>query len=781
MILTHSYGVAFFSQVRPKRQGEFMCRLRRYVLRAFLSVIAVGLAGQPAIAEISAPAPQSRQAPGALTEQTWVRVGGPLGGLGYDIRMRPDNPDIMFVTDALAGVHKSTDGGKTWFPSNDGIDGRQGLSGDAIPAFCLTIDPNNPDTVWAGLQNLGLVYRSTDGGKTWKRRLNGIVDGNGLSLRGIAVEPGNSNVVYTAGEISGWKWAGQNTWGRQFERVKGVVYKSTDGGANWRAVWRGDNLARYVLIDPKNVNTLYVSTGIFDREAANSDAAKQEPGGVGILKSTDGGKTWTQVNTGLRNLYTGSLFMNPANPQILLTGAGNNTYGEGGGIYLTTDGGEHWKYVGGEHITSVEFATSDPNIAYAGGDNEFYYSQDGGQNWQLFMHRRGWGWGPDGVRAGFPIDFQVDPRNPARVFVNNYGGGNFLSEDNGRTWVSSSTGYTGAELTDVSVHPSNPSIVYVNGRSGPFVSTNGGLTWRGLNLSAPPIAEGGRITLDPSNPDHVLLSSAHWGWTYEIAGANGPMLLRTNLYDELDRLPYPDVNQKFQGMQAIAFAPSKPNRVYGGFGVWRCATGAEKPMCDTPTLVSILISDDGGRTWNRRTGTALDGKTVTKIIVHPTNADMAWAATGGAGVFRTVDGGSTWTALSNGLRSKLVTALAIDPTNPDVLYAATATSGVFKTKDGGATWRATGGGMDPNEPIWAVVVDPVYPEVVYAGSPASGVFVSENGGTSWRRITKGLRTRAVKALAIASDGQTLYAATAGEGLFRLSTLTQGQFSRLSQP
>ena len=72
----------------------------------------------------------------------WVRTGGPLGGLGYDVRMRPDNPDILYVTDAWSGVNVSVDGGRTWRPSNNGIITRAGDSGDAVPVFCLTIDPH---------------------------------------------------------------------------------------------------------------------------------------------------------------------------------------------------------------------------------------------------------------------------------------------------------------------------------------------------------------------------------------------------------------------------------------------------------------------------------------------------------------------------------------------------------------------------------------------------------------------------------------------------------------
>ena len=88
----------------------------------------------------------------------WIRTGGPLGGLGYDVRMHPDNPDLMYVTDAYAGVFISEDGGLTWQPSNEGITDRSGESQDAIPVFCLTIDPHNPDIIWSGTQYSGGIF-----------------------------------------------------------------------------------------------------------------------------------------------------------------------------------------------------------------------------------------------------------------------------------------------------------------------------------------------------------------------------------------------------------------------------------------------------------------------------------------------------------------------------------------------------------------------------------------------------------------------------------------------
>ena len=136
-----------------------------------------------------------------------MRTGGPLGGLGYDVRMHPDNPEIMYVTDAFAGVFKSTDGGMTWFPSNEGITTRTGTSGDSIPIFCLTINPHNPDEIWVGTQNVRGIFKSENGGATWQEKTRGIVEHEGITFRGITIDPNNPDTMFAAAEISSFAWA----------------------------------------------------------------------------------------------------------------------------------------------------------------------------------------------------------------------------------------------------------------------------------------------------------------------------------------------------------------------------------------------------------------------------------------------------------------------------------------------------------------------------------------------------------------------------------------------
>jgi uncharacterized protein (TIGR03437 family) len=665
-------------------------------------------------------------------------------------------------------------------PSNNGISTRTGDSGDAIPVFCLTVDPNNPDVVWAGAQNTRGIYKSTDAGQTWVEMDNGIVEKNGITFRGFTVDPRDSRTVYAAAEISSTVWAGKVMTGEMFDLVKGVVYKTTDSGANWRAVWRGDNLARYIWIDPRDSKVLYVSTGIFDREAANSDPVANKPGGVGILKSTDGGATWRVLNqaNGLNNLYVGSLFMHPTNPDILLAGTGHAIYTDAEGVYLSTDAGATWRRTmasrylvdskNGDQITAVEFAVSNPLIAYAASSLVMYRSQDGGQTWKLVAGSPSHpGFGPPGMQAGTPMDLQVDPRNSDRIFVNNYTGGNFLSTDGGVSWVSASKGYTGADLHSVAVDPLDARRVYTIGRSGPFRSDDGGATWVGLdylaaNMSAwfpiyGPTTEWYAVAADPRNPGRVLFADEMSGalWLSTEAGLDWRVVFRNSDVTGV----YPNRH----GFKALAFARSNSQVVYAGM----CRDRSQTDGGNAGPGLGVFKSNDGGATWQAANDPHSAQQNINVLAVDPLNASMAYAGTLASGILRTKDGGGTWQALNGGLRSLDVRAIAVDAGNANVLYAGLENGGVYKSVDAGTSWQTASAGMDPGARIRSIVIDPTSSQVVYAADLRTGVYRSDDGGKLWVQIAKGLTMRAVTSLAISSDGGTLYAATEGGGIFRL--------------
>jgi photosystem II stability/assembly factor-like uncharacterized protein len=685
------------------------------------------------------------------TSDAWVRTGGPLGGLGYDVRMRPDNPDIMYVTDAWAGIFISTNGGQQWYPSNQGINTRTGESGDAIPVFCLTIDPHDHDTIWIGTQNVRGIFKSADAGQTWIEKDNGVVEREGITFRGFTVDPCSPDIVYAAAEISSFAWSSQEQQGREFDKTKGVVYKTGDGGENWTSVWRGNNLARYIWINPHDSEVLYISTGIFDREAANSDHTTNKPGGEGILKSTDGGQTWQPVNNGLRNLYVGTLFMHPENPDILLAGTGNNAYPDRGGVYLTTNGGISWQQVIlDENINAVEFSLANPNIAYAGSAGAIYRSEDYGQTWRKVSVGTE-GWGSPGVRAGFPIDFQVDPRDTNRIFANNYGGGNFLSIDGGQTWTVASDGYTGAQVRAIAVDPTDPTTVYAAARSGLFKSTSGGNSWTGLNKPPAFNLEWNTVAVDPSNPQHVLAAN-NWD----------PILLQSS--DRGQRWTWTgDRLREGMGWRVIAFAPSDSNTIYAGSSAFFSAGVFDDRMA----AAGVYVSHDGGSTWTATNDALSSQANVIDLAVDPGDTQIVYAATGNKGLLKSLDGGRNWRKLNQAESTAVILSVAVNPLDPNIVYSGIERLGLYRSDDGGTTWQLSMEGMPLETRIGDIVFDPQNPQVVYASDHSSGVYRSDNSGRTWRQINSSLRTRAVNRLAVSGDGLHLYAATEGEGVYRL--------------
>jgi len=720
----------------------------------------------------------------AVQRASWVKTGGPSGGLGYDVRIHPFDKDIMFVTDNPSGVNKSYDGGNSWVQRNEGITARAGTSGDGVPIFCLTIDPNNPSIVWAGTQSMRGIYKSIDDGETWTKKDNGITEWNEITFRSFGVHPQNSDIVFAGAEIT------TGILGEEFDKARGKIYKTEDGGKSWRCVWEGDSLARFVLFDPTNPDIMYASTGIFDRDAYNDT-------GVGVLKSTDGGETWRQINNGLDNLFVGFLEMHPEDPQILFVAAGNNTHWRGGGVYKTTDGGENWTKVldtAASASTVVTISPSNTKVVYAGGEHAFYRSDDGGETWQKFWREAEHCWGPPGVRAGFPISAVVHPNDPMTVFANNYSGGVFKSTDGTETWIDCSTGYTGADLHRVVVTSYNPDVVYTIGRSGPFRTLNGGQRWEGVAFSPAAFPEWDAVAVNPENPREVLIAdefegnllrSTDGGNTWEMA------------------FQHPQArgggSSNRHGFKAIAYAPSDPNIVYAGMRKGRRTI--EGNFYVGPSF-GIYKSVDGGKTWvEKNNGLETADKNTNAIVVHPQDPDIAYAATWRDGIFKTTDGGESWVAANNGLLSLDIRSLAIDPENPDVVYAGLAEGvGIFKTSNGGELWEAINAGIQVQCPsflqrvgqvqpgvslekpkrvtgseyysipwtnIASIVIDPVESQTLYAADQLLGVYMSTDGGVSWTPINDGLSTKAVSSLALSADGWVLYAATSGEGVFRL--------------
>jgi photosystem II stability/assembly factor-like uncharacterized protein len=682
----------------------------------------------------------------------------------------------MFVTDNFAGVLKSENSGQTWYQSNSGIGVRSGATGDAVNIFSLTIDPNNPEIVWAGTNGeFGQygVFKSIDGGESWQKKTNGIILGSdpletGLVFRGFTIEQGNSNVVYAQAEVQTIKN------GKEFNLVRGRVYQTLDGGESWQLIWAGDNLARYLIIDPTNSNILYLSTGIFDREAYNSDCRNFVSGGEGVLKSIDGGVTWLRINSGLTDLYVGALRMHPTNPQILFAATGNNACSfthEGNlvsNLFKTINGGETWSKVlqDNDIMTTVNFSHFNPKVVYAGSAGAFYRSTDGGINWSR-LNNSNWIWGPNGVRAGVPIDTIVDPDDPSTLYANNYGGGVFRSTDSASTWQIWNKGYSGAELHALYVPSGDSSTVYTIGRSGPFVSQNFGSDWKGIANGDANYAEWDSIAAQPNNPQVVLISDEHQG-----------VILRSidggNHFTEILRHPSTNAANPSmrQGFKSIAFSVSDPSIVYAGLS-------KDRLTFESSSTIGTVIykSMDAGVSFGPLPS-IIDGHNVNELAIDEQNSNIVYAATTN-GVYKSTNGASSWSHC-NQLGTRHIEALVLHPAQSGFIIAGEGFqgSGIWISRDDGATWTGpiSSNFNSANPYISSLIKDTTQADCFYASDLYSGVYKSEDNGFTWLPYPdwqmSGLTFKSVKDLAM--NNRVLYAATQGGGVFSNTGLSADQ-------
>jgi photosystem II stability/assembly factor-like uncharacterized protein len=721
----------------------------------------------------------------SLYSQQWQRTGGPIGGLGYNIKIDPTNNQIIYITDALSGIHKSVNGGNTWIPKNNGITSRNGDSNDAIPVFTVAIDQNNPTTIWAGTQYDSGIYKSIDSGENWIKKNNGITETN-IVFREISVVNGDSNTIYASGEVP------TGNQGNEFEKVNGVIYKSTDGGENWIKIWSGNSLARWLCIGANPIN-LVSSTGIFDREASNIT-------GVGIMKSTDGGTTWNQSNTGI----TGSLFIggmsDAATPGLLYIATGNNAEVNlntpiKGGVFKSTNGGTTWTQVISSTdvilpgyteaaFNAVKIAPSNNNIVYAASSYAFYRSDDAGASWT--GHRGGTPsspspWGPNGIRAGVPIEITIDKTNPDILYAANYGGGIFKSTDGAKTWQVLGTGYSGATIHKIAPDSQNPSNFLTIGRSGPFKSTNNGATYDGLYYRNANNAEWYSTAIHPTNSNVLFITDEHEGLILKSTTGGSSWTTKFN---------QPTANagtfNQRHGAKEIVISKSNPSTMYAGFAYQFFYSDPENTSF--PNSFGVYKSTDSGETWiqSGTTGIATTNLNVTALAVNTSNENSVYIGLRGDGLFHSIDGGVNWTNIGQGIADQTILGIVLVDNN-SIIYAATKSKGVYKSTNNGTSWTQVLSEVNTSTDfstklLIAIAVNPTNKNNIVVGDIHTGVYMTIDAGANWTNIITGLTNKAITSLAFSSDGKTLFTGTKGAGIssYNTSTLAVDTYSNLSE-
>ncbi len=633
----------------------------------------------------------------ASAQVQWQSIGPGGGGWLTVMAINPVNPNILYVGCDVGGVYRSLNGGQTWSIINNGL---IHYSIDDI-----LIDRSNPSRIF--LASDGGVYRSDDAGGTWVLKRNGFAPRDSLQI----TEPIACLTQHTVDPATVYACVGQRRYYQPGTDGIGKIYITHDSGESWSVLNSGldipTNAYFFSLVpEPANPLTLFAATNL------------------GLYKSTDGGFRWIKKAAGLPYDHVRQLVIDPTNTQIMYLSVwyDDTTGANQSGVYKSTDGGNSW------------FAV---NTGLGRAPSDIY--------WHLVMA----------------------PDDPQTLYVGNVWGadghrGVYKTSNGGATWIrttlndgSINVGWLTQwdfDVTFVAVAPSPPGTVYFGSSAMLGKTTDGGATWqqiytteispgywRGTGLETTEVTT---VAVDPQDPNRLLCGFIDTGLL--LSPDNGQSFHRIFKPD------YPNGDDVF----SITFDPDVPGTVY--------LTDGEQST--TGNFGNVLRSTDRGTSWTvlstripyaglpygRYLAFAIDRASPTASRTLYTACIREVAETPDGGVFKSVDGGTSWASASVGLGNlnEHVASLAIDPTNPQRLYAAVpvwwyyGTGGFFKSDNGAATWRRTA----PNlQSVWKVVVDPVTPGVVYAGTSSDfaggakgGVFKSVDYGETFVEASVGL-------------------------------------------
>jgi len=683
----------------------------------------------------------------------WRCIGPFRGGRTIGACGVIGHPNIFYMGVNDGGVWKTDDYGRTWQPLFDSEP--TGSIGD------VAVAPSNPNVIYVGsgegVQRPDLsvgdgMYKSVDGGKTWKHL--GLTDA--YQIGGLAVDPKNENRVFAA--VLGHPY-GPNT-----ERG---VYRSTDGGATWTKVFYIDENtgAIQVTIDPANTDIVY----------ADMFAARQGPWEnadflghtSGLYKSTDGGTTWKQLTNGLPGKAEGlnriGFCIAPSNTNRLYAVVSSK---KSGGIYRSDDGGASWALLNNDD--------------------------------------RLWDRGDDFA------EMKVDPKNPDMVYDINVV--SWKSVDGGKTW----TGWKGAPGGDdyhrLWINPDNPDIILLAGDQGAAVTVNGGRTWSSWYNQ--PTAQLYHVSADNAFPYNVYsgqqesgsvgiasrgndgqITEREWHpvsaeeYGYVVADPLNPNIVYGGKLTRYNKLTgqvqdiSPDCHDgkyRFLRTAPIVFSPiDNKTLYYGGNVIFKTTDGGNSWDIISPDLTrtSYDIPASVGVYSNDTMKYMKPRGVVYTIAPSPLDPNLIWAGSDDGLIHVTHDGGSNWEDVTPASITDWNKISMIEASHSDVNIAYAAVNcirindehpHIYRTKDGGKTWKEIVNGLPDNAPINSVKEDPVRKGLLFAGSE-NAVYVSFDDGDHWQSLRLNMPATSIRDLTIKDND--LVVATHGRSFWILDDIT----------
>jgi photosystem II stability/assembly factor-like uncharacterized protein len=655
----------------------------------------------------------------------WESVGPTnVGGRMTCAVCLPSKPATIWAGAAGGGIWKSDDAGKHW----RALWHKQAT----LNIGSLAIDPTNPATLYCGTGEANLsadsyegvgIYRSIDGGESWQLLAPAEIVGIPTRIGSIAIDPYDPTHI----RIGGVTHDNTGTAG---------MFVSRNSGLSWG---RENNLStapyrcHMVLFHPSTRDTLFATIS-----ARGSR--------TGIWRSSNGGATWKQLTNGLPAgdaMGRVSMAISPSKPAVMYALAeGEND--DVLGVFKTTNGGATWANVAGDHFDKEEQMSygntivvhpTNPDIVLCGG-TELHRTLDGGETW----HR---------VTNGYPEDRKtvknyahpdhhcllMPAARPGLVYDLNDGGMD-VSEDSGKTWANRSDGLAVTMFYDVDVAQSdgnmfgggaqdNGTVVTTNGAANKFQEVNGG--------------DGGWMIVNPSDARQFYSSLYNMGIFRHRGGR----------WKDVSP-PATNAEKNAVWMVFLDLDPNDARTLYvGGLRVWRTRTD--------------------GESW-KAVSDVLDESPITAVEVARANSKYIYVGTENGGIFRSEDGGDTWSGdLSGPVPGFTITRLLTSPNDPRVVYATIANFGashVFRSKDGGSSWADIDQHRLPDVPHHAIAIPAKKPSTLYVCNDA-GVFASSDAGGNWMNMTGNLPTVSIVDLVYHETDGTLTAASYGRSIWRL--------------
>jgi len=695
---------------------------------------------------LAAAAPAQPVDPSLYSAMRW-RLAGPFrGGRTVGAAGIAERPNVFYIGVNNGGVWKTTDYGRTWTPI---FDDQPTQSIGAV-----AVAPSDPNVVYVGsgegLQRPDLsvgdgIYKSRDAGKTWEHL--GLREARQIGA--ILVDPANADRVFVA--------ALGHPYGPNEERG---VFRSTDGGRTFQKVlYKDENTGAIDLaFDPSNAQTMYAVLWAARQGPWEYNNAYAGPTS-GLFKSTDGGTTWQPLTRGLPSAADGlgriGIGIAPSDPMRMYAWV---TARSESGIYRSDDAGASWRRVNdearvigrGDDFANVRVDPRNKGVVYAA-NTSTYRSEDGGHTFTAIK----------GAPGGDDYHtIWINPKSPEIMLIASDQGAT-VTVNGGRTWSSWYNQPT-AQMFHVTADNRFPYWIYggqqESGSAGVASRSDyGEITFREWHPVG--VEEYGYAAPDPLHPGVVYGGKVtRYDETTGEAQNVGPVPLRSS------------GNYRFDRTAPIIFSPADPHvLLFAAQMLFKTIDGGRHWTIISPDLTR----GDPGMPANLGIYAADAAKATHRGVIYsigpsPLDINLIWAGSDDGLVHVTRDGGKTWNDVTPTELTPWSKVTQIDASHFDPLTAYISVSRfrlddltplVFRTRDGGRTWTRITRGLADNASVNVVREDPVQRGLLFAGTERD-VYASFDDGDSWQPITLNLPHSSMRDLVV-HDVDLIVALTGG--------------------